>query len=164
MSNTFKCRACSSDLHNKLVHLKKMPLTDDFVKVKESKVEFLQDIEIYQCSNCNLVQNPINFNYQEYYQDYEYSSGHSEFAKKFMLDYAREAFNAYKEQNGISPKSVIEIGSGDGEQLKFFDGLSIERVLGIEPSESLSRSSESIGIPVIEGLYTKDICIGLFLQ
>ena len=157
MSSTYKCRACSSDLLNKLVHLKKMPLTDDFVKVKESKVEFLKDIEIYQCSNCNLVQNPINFNYQEYYQDYEYSSGHSEFAKKFMSDYAREAFNVYKKQNGIPPKSVIEIGSGDGEQLKFFDDLSIERVLGVEPSESLARSSESIGIPVIEGLYTKDI-------
>ena len=44
MSNTYQCRTCGSDLFNKLVHLKKMPLTDDFVKVKELKVEFLQDL------------------------------------------------------------------------------------------------------------------------
>ena len=157
MSNTYQCRTCGSDLFNKLVHLKKMPLTDDFVKVKELKVEFLQDIKIYQCGNCNLVQNPVNFNYQEYYQDYEYSSGHSEFTKEFMSNYARKTFNAYKSQNGTLPKSVIEIGSGDGEQLKYFDDLGIERVLGVEPSSSLVWNSESAGIPALESLYTKDI-------
>ena len=156
MRNIYQCRTCSSDLLTKLVHLKKMPLTDDFVKVDELKVEFLQDIEIYQCSNCNLVQNPVDFNYQEYYQDYEYSSGHSKFVKEFMSDYAKQTFNTYKKQNGVLPESVIEIGSGDGEQLKFFNDLGIEKVLGVEPSESLVRNSESVGIPAIKGLYTKD--------
>jgi SAM-dependent methyltransferase len=157
MSDTYQCRTCGSDLFNKLVHLKRMPLTDDFIKVKELKVEFLQDIKIYQCGNCNLVQNPVNFNYQEYYQDYEYSSGHSEFTKEFMSNYAKKTFNAYKSQNGTLPKSVIEIGSGDGEQLKYFGDLGIERVLGVEPSSSLVRNSESAGIPALESLYTKDI-------
>ena len=60
MDKAYKCRICNSNLFNKLVHLKEMPLTDDFVKVNESKVEFLQDIEIYQCSSCNLVQNPVD--------------------------------------------------------------------------------------------------------
>ena len=156
MRNIYQCRTCSSDLLTKLVHLKKMPLTDYFVKVDELKVEFLQDIEIYQCSNCNLVQNPVDFNYQEYYQDYEYSSGHSKFVKEFMSDYAKQTFNTYKKQNGVLPESVIEIGSGDGEQLKFFNDLGIEKVLGVEPSESLVRNSESVGIPAIKGLYTKD--------
>ena len=35
-----------------------MPLTDDFVNVNDvSTVEFLANIEIYQCLSCGLVQN-----------------------------------------------------------------------------------------------------------
>ena len=69
MTDTCKCRACGSHILRKLVQLNKMPLTDAFVKVNDTKIEFLKDIEIYQCRTCNLVQNPINFNYEEYYQE-----------------------------------------------------------------------------------------------
>jgi len=134
-----------------------MPLTDDFIDVDNPRSEFLQDIEIYQCDNCNLVQNPINFDYQEYYRDYEYSSGHSEFTKKFMSNYAKEIFDIYKSENGRIPQSVIEVGSGDGEQLKFFGDLGVEKILGVEPSKSLVKQSESIGVLAIEDLYTNNI-------
>jgi len=173
MDKAYKCRICNSNLFNKLVHLKEMPLTDDFVKVNESKVEFLQDIEIYQCSSCNLVQNPVDFDYQKYYQEYEYSSGHSDFTKKFMMDYAKKVTEIYANQDGDTPNSVVEIGSGDGEQLKMFDRIGFNNVLGIEPSKSLVRQSEKIGVPAIEGLFTKktidelngvkfDICISSY--
>ncbi len=171
--NVQKCRVCNCNMDNRLVFLKNMPLTDDFVSVENPHTEYLGNIEIYQCSKCNLVQNPVNFDYQEYYQEYEYSSGHSKFTKKFMMDYAKKVTEIYANQDGDTPNSVIEIGSGDGEQLKMFDRIGFNNVLGIEPSKSLVRQSEKIGVPAIEGLFTKntidelngvkfDICISSY--
>jgi len=155
--NTKKCRVCGFDMNNRIVFFNNMPLTDDFISIENPHTEYLEDIEIYQCGNCDLVQNPVNFDYQEYYQEYQYSSGHSDFTKTFMKEYAKKVTEIYKNQNDHTPSSVIEIGSGDGEQLKFFDRMNFDSILGIEPSKSLANQSKKNGVPVIESLFTKNL-------
>lgn len=152
------CRLCNSVLHSPKVHIESMPLTDDFISVNEiHKKEYLADIDIYECEKCGLVQNPTNFHFEGYYKDYQYTSGHSEFVKIFMRSYAEVVINAYKNLNGSIPKSVLEIGSGDGEQLLQFKNIGIEEQLGIEPSKFLANQAAVRGIDTVTDLFNTEI-------
>lgn len=152
-----KCRICNSTSLNKLLSLENMPLTDNFIdQNKPFKKEFIEDIDIYLCKDCFFVQNPHNFNYQVYYDTYEYSSGHSEFTKIFMSNYAISAHDYFIEVNNRKPTSVIEIGSGDGSQLKFFKELGLNNIIGIEPSKILSDYANLNGIKTVNKLFNKE--------
>lgn len=149
-----RCRCCQSQLSSPVVFLSNMPLTDDFIKVDNlNREEFLSDILIYECQSCGLVQNPADFDHERYYQDYQYSSGHSIFAKNFMRKYAQILINTFKDINGRDPESVIEIGSGDGVQLQQFLDLGIPQVLGIEPSEYLANIAIDSGVSSLVDLF-----------
>ena len=154
------CRVCKAVLNSPMVVLADMPLTDDFVPIEFSgRKEFLQDIKIFECSVCGLVQNPTNFDHEGYYRDYRYSSGKSAFTQNFMRRYAEVICGEYERLNKRVPVSVLEVGSGDGEQLKQFKRFSAHRVLGVEPSEFLARLALDSGIPTqvsFFGAGTKD--------
>ncbi len=156
-----KCRICDHALDQRICHLPDMPLTDEFVPYHNTPNEFIHDIGIYQCGNCGLVQNPVDFDHESYYQNYEYSSGHSEFTRTFMRHYAVAVCEAFQKSHGRFPESVLEIGSGDGEQLRIFQQLGVPHVLGIEPSDALVHQSEKIGVPAYKGLFSCDMIANL---
>ncbi|PIT74713.1 methyltransferase domain-containing protein [Limnohabitans sp. JirII-31] len=169
----YKCRACGGADLQCVVLLENMPLTDDFISIEnQDRKEYLRDINISECQQCGLVQNPADFDHEGYYQDYQYSSGHSAFVQNFMQRYAAAVCDAYKKINAKPPASVLEIGSGDGEQLKQFKTLSVARVLGIEPSEYLAQVAIKSDIPTqvdLFGAHTKqklnetfDICLSSY--
>jgi SAM-dependent methyltransferase len=173
MQAKFRCRYCDQPLSNSVVSLKKMPLTDDFILTdKLDRPEYLNDIDIFECQNCGLVQNPADFDHEGYYQDYQYSTGHSNFAKNFMHKYAQILIDCFKEINKRDPESVIEVGSGDGVQLQQFLNLGVSRVLGIEPSDYLAKIAIGSGVPTQVDLFGRhteekvgerfDICISSY--
>jgi predicted TPR repeat methyltransferase len=148
------CRICSSKLSMPKLTLPKMPLTDDFVSVAQSdREEFLADIAIYQCDACGLVQNPIDFDHEGYYKDYAYTSGHSAFVQRFMAGYATALLRIYQELHGRSASSVIEAGSGDGEQLWQFKELGVSSLCGVEPSTSLTDIANKRGVKTELGFF-----------
>lgn len=153
------CRICGALLGEPEVILNNMPLTDGFVEVDDlSSSEFIKDILIYECKKCGFVQNPVNFSYADYYKDYNYSSGHSEFTKMFFDRYAEIMSELYLKANGSKAKSVIEAGSGDGVQLMSFKKIGYE-VLGIEPSDYLVKVSNDSGIKTELKLFDTDLPI-----
>jgi SAM-dependent methyltransferase len=169
----FNCRACGYALPMPVVVLEGMPLTDDFITIENpDRKEYLSDIRIFECTNCGLVQNPADFDHEGYYQDYQYSSGHSSFVQTFMRHYAEVVCNTFEQLHHQRPATVLEIGSGDGEQLKHFKLLSVSRVLGIEPSEFLAQIAIASGIPTQVDLFgahsinkvaeTFDICLSSY--
>jgi len=173
MQAKFRCRYCDQLLSNSVVSLKKMPLTDDFILTdKLDRLEYLNDIDIFECQNCGLVQNPADFDHEGYYQDYQYSTGHSTFAKNFMHKYAQILIDCFKEINKRNPESVIEVGSGDGVQLQQFLNLGVSRVLGVEPSDYLAKIAIDSGVPTQVDLFGRhteekvgerfDICLSSY--
>jgi len=134
-----------------------MPLTDEFVAVNEEPNEYIQDVIIYQCDACGLVQNPCDFNHETYYEKYEYSAGHSRFTQNFMHAYADVVCGLFQSVNSRPPSAVLEIGSGDGEQLAAFQAVGVERVLGVEPSEELVRRSKRRGVHAQKGFFSSEL-------
>jgi SAM-dependent methyltransferase len=169
----YVCRVCGFILSTPVVLLEQMPLTDDFINIANIlRKEYIKDIQIFECEKCGLVQNPGDFDHENYYHDYQYSSGRSAFVKNFMRSYAEVIFENYKQLNNTRPRSVLEIGSGDGEQLKQFKILSVPRLLGIEPSDYLAKIARASGIPTqidlfgahskVKLLETFDVCLSSY--
>ncbi len=155
--NIKSCRYCKHPLRKKVVSLSNMPLTNEYIYKNQTDIkEFEEDINIFECSNCGLVQNPINLDYEGYYRDYDYTIGHSTFAQNFFDLYAEIAINFYTQENGFKPKSVLEIGSGDGCQLSKFIDKNVIDVTGVEGSKVLVDNANSNGIKTIHSLFNVD--------
>ncbi len=170
---TFACRACGYALHMPTVVLEQMPLTDDFISAQSpDRKEYLGDIRIFDCPHCGLVQNPADFDHEGYYQDYQYSSGNSIFVQNFMQRYAEVVCDQYERLHHRRPAATLEIGSGDGAQLRQFRLLSVPILMGIEPSEFLAKIAGESGILThvdLFGAHTKkklmatfDVCLSSY--
>ena len=107
-----------------------------------------QEIEMYQCPNCNHYQIEYD-NAKDYYDDY------------IMLPHA-DSISLFRERqinqlHSINPnvKSFIEIGCGDGGFLehakKFYN-----RVVGNEPSKVYNKLTTDRGFECISSYITKD--------
>lgn len=144
-----KCRVCGGSKLINWVHLPSMPLTDDLRFSGEGHKDFLYDIDVYFCSDCHTSQILHDIDYHGYYLDYNFTVAGSPFASNYMARLAQATFDQYHLPAGCT---VVEVGSGDGKQLSCFKKLGA-RVFGYEPSASLCRASEAIGIPVHQGLF-----------
>jgi SAM-dependent methyltransferase len=127
-----------------------MPFTDDFVTLNDAGKEFISDIEIFLCEHCLTAQTQHNVDVGDYYEDYQYSVGASGMASVFMNLLAKNLKDKYYPL--ASNVKVLEIGSGDGEQLLAFKETGCV-VLGYEPSSTLCEIAEKKGIPSIQGLF-----------
>ncbi|MBF0521756.1 MAG: methyltransferase domain-containing protein [Candidatus Omnitrophica bacterium] len=144
------CRICQSTRVVKILTLPQMPLTDEYVTDKTFGKEFLADIDIYFCEDCQTVQTLHNADLSAYYDTYHYSVAASKIASQFMEYVAASVLKTYFD-NAPGLK-VLEVGSGDGEQLRFFKEKGC-RVLGYEPSAPLVKKAEEKGVPSIQGLF-----------
>jgi 2-polyprenyl-3-methyl-5-hydroxy-6-metoxy-1,4-benzoquinol methylase len=146
------CRVCDSARRERFLHLPDMPLTDDFIPAERFGWEFRHDIDIFVCEDCLTVQTQHDVDMTDYYEDYQYAVGSSQTASRFMHLLADNLLKKYDSEP--KPK-VLEVGSGDGEQLIAFKKLGCD-VIGYEPSSTLTRLAESKGVRTIQGLFTSD--------
>jgi ubiquinone/menaquinone biosynthesis C-methylase UbiE len=148
-----QCRSCGGSKLERFLQLSDMPFTDEFIEINEAGSEFLENIDIYLCEDCLTAQTQKDVDVSEYYEDYQYSVGTSPTASRFFNLLAKNLKNSY--YPGVSGKKVLEIGSGDGEQLLAFKETGCE-VLGFEPSSVLCEVARSKGIKSVQGLFAED--------
>ena len=144
------CRACGGSRLKKFLHLPAMPFTDDFIPRERFGQEFRADIDVFVCGDCFTAQTQHDVDVGDYYEDYQYSVGESATASRFMRLLAETLSANY--WPGFKGRKVLEIGSGDGEQLVAFSHTGC-RVLGYEPSSVLCQVAQAKGIPSIRGLF-----------
>ena len=147
------CRVCNGKKIVKIINLRKMPFTDEFMTFKNIGKEFLHDINVYLCKDCQVVQTQHDVEVDKYYLDYQYSVAHSNIANRFMSLVANNINNLYFKNK--RKKTILEIGSGDGKQLHQFKKIGFD-VLGYEPSKMLSDIANKNKIKTINNLFTKD--------
>jgi SAM-dependent methyltransferase len=147
------CRLCGSTSLQRFLHLPEMPFTDDFITPEALGSEFRADINIFICTSCLSAQTQHDVDVGDYYEDYQYSVGGSSTASRFMRILAENTVARFPASS--ASRKVLEVGSGDGEQLVAFKNTGC-RVLGYEPSSVLCKVAEAKGIPTIQGLFTAD--------
>jgi SAM-dependent methyltransferase len=143
------CRVCGAAEPRRFLRFEDMPFTDGFVSAATAGSEFLAPLDVYWCPACRTAQTLHDVEVSEYYREYRYTVSTSSLARTFMRRLAEETFRRF----GFGPgDSVIEIGSGDGHQLKCFQDVGAQ-VLGFEPSDDLTRASRAAGVPVAQCLF-----------
>ena len=149
----WKCRVCDAPNPQEFLRLPDMPWTDQFITRSEFGKEFIEDIPVHVCTRCWVVQTQHDVDVDQYYGAYLYSVGMSTFASNFMDTLAETILESYyPEGSGLK---VLEIGSGDGEQLRHFQKRG-HTVLGFEPSSALVGKAKEKGIDSIQGLFSED--------
>ena len=148
------CRGCGS--RDNFKHLNKFetyPLFDDIVNASKSGSEYLDNLSIIMCNHCNLLQNPKNIDFENYYDDYIYSVGTSKHAIKYMETLVTSTLNLIKAKHSLP--QVIDIGSSDGQFLQLFQAKGCN-VLGFEGSSILAEISNKKNIKTINKLFSLD--------
>lgn len=147
------CRICGGGSLQHFLNLPEMPFTDDFIHPGLLGTEFKADINIHICTSCLSVQTQHDVDVGDYYEDYQYSVGGSTTASRFMRILAENAITRYGDHR--IARNVLEVGSGDGEQLVAFKKMGC-RVLGYEPSSALCKVAQGKGITTIQGLFSAE--------
>ena len=104
-----KCRACNGELFSPaLLSYKESPLSaQDFHKIPNQYNNI--NLDIYQCTKCNLVQHilpPVSY-YKEVIRAVSVS--------KEMEEFRLKQFKEWVELNNLTNKKYIEIGCGAGD-------------------------------------------------
>tara|TARA_R100001377_G_scaffold85293_1_gene71299 strand:+ start:9916 stop:11169 length:1254 start_codon:yes stop_codon:yes gene_type:complete len=146
-----ECRICGGKKLDKFLHLPNMPFTDDFITQNHFGQEFRADLEIFICCDCLTAQTLHDVDVTGYYEDYQYSVGESLIANRFMKLIAENLQQTYYPSE--KSRKILEVGSGDGEQLLAFKEAGCQ-VLGYEPSSSLCKIARAKGIPTIQELFS----------
>lgn len=143
------CRHCGGDDLELFLDFERYPLSDNFLQPAELDKEFLARYQAHWCRSCQLVQNLTDIDWEAYYASYDYTSSSSQFSRDFMERVARHAVDRYEIPRGAT---VVDIGSGDGQQLASFQTLGMN-VVGFEPSSILADVAAANNIPTIVGLF-----------
>ena len=82
----------------KILKIKNMPFTDQFLLKKNLGDEFKEDIEIFICNDCSVTQTLKDVQVDDYYNDYQYSVGKSSIANNFMKKLSVNINNSFLNQ------------------------------------------------------------------
>src|SRR6202044_398991 len=151
------CRACGGRLTVTMADLGLQPASNAFL---ESPAAFQREkrypLRAKVCEVCKLVQLDYDVAPQELFGNYVYFSSYSE---EWLAHAERYADMARRRFGLDSTSLVVELASNDGYLLKNFVKMGIP-VLGIDPSATVARAAEGIGVPTLveffgEGLARK---------
>ena len=144
-----KCKNCKQSSLKKIVKIGKQPLSGFFYSTKKNNLG-KYSLDLYKCSNCELVQlnNPANTK-KMYGTHYGYKTSVSQ----MMISHLREKINRLKKNKLIKKgNNILDIGSNDASFLKLFG--KNYNLYGIDPSAEKFKK-EYKGIKLITDFFSK---------
>jgi SAM-dependent methyltransferase len=140
------CRACGGRLSVTMADLGLQPPSNAFLaSLADAAGERRYPLRAKVCESCKLVQVDYDVAPEELFGNYVYFSSYSD----EWLAHARRYAEMAQRRFQLGPKSlVVELASNDGYLLKNFVDAGIP-VLGIDPSDSVARAAEKVGVPTL---------------
>jgi SAM-dependent methyltransferase len=140
------CRSCGGRLTITMADLGTQPPSNAFLaSLAEAQAERRYPLRAKVCEVCKLVQVDYDVAPEELFGNYVYFSSYSE---EWLAHAERYADMARRRFNLDSTSLVVELASNDGYLLKNFVNMGIP-VLGIDPSATVARAAEEIGVPTL---------------
>jgi len=141
-----KCRSCGGILAVTFADLGASPPSNSNLRLADQiATEKSYPLCAKVCEDCFLVQLNYDVPPAELFANYTYFSSFSD----SWLEHARRYCEMARTRFGLGPNSlVVELASNDGYLLKNFLDAGVP-VLGIDPSDTVARSAEKIGVPTL---------------
>ena len=145
-----ECRVCGGGDLEPVLDLGEQPWCNNFLKLEQIGKEPRYPLRLVYCLACHTSQLDFTVKKEVMFGDHTYLSGVtrslSEHFKQVAADADRRFFS------GRTNKSVLDIGSNDGTQLKHFQGLGYE-VLGVESSKTTAKIANDAGVPTLNAFF-----------
>jgi len=131
-----KCRVCDGSDFELVVDLKDQPLALNFLTKEEVGKELFYPLRVVVCLRCKTAQLDYTIKKEVVYSKHTYLSGITRSLYDHFYKTAKDVDDHFFSNK--FPKSVLDIGSNDGTQLKCYQKLGYE-VLGVEPSSNIAK-------------------------
>jgi SAM-dependent methyltransferase len=156
-----ECRVCDSKDLELVVDLGMQPWCNNFLREDEIGKEPFYPLHVVYCHNCSTSQLDFTVKKEVMFGDHTYLSG----VTKSLSDHFAAVAEDLDQQffAGRSEKSVLDIGSNDGTQLKHFQRLGYE-VLGVESSKTTAEIANRAGVPTLNAYFNLETMAGIGRQ
>ena len=145
-----ECRVCDSKDLSLVVDLGNQPWCNNFLRKEEVGKEPFYPLRVLYCNNCSTSQLDYTVKKEIMFGNHTYLSGVTKSLSSHFEGIALEVNTRFSFKSQV--KSVLDIGSNDGTQLKHFQKLGWE-VLGVESSVMTAEISNNAGVPTLNKYY-----------
>ncbi|MFQ5851911.1 MAG: methyltransferase domain-containing protein [Candidatus Binatia bacterium] len=148
------CRACDSAELELALDLGYQPWCNHFLREEEIGTEPYYPLRVVYCHGCGTAQLDYTVKKETMFADHTYLSGVTRSLSEHFKAVAQEVDERFFQ--GVPGKSVLDIGSNDGTQLKHFQALGYE-VLGVESSKTTAGIANDLGTPTLNEFFNLDL-------
>lgn len=144
------CRICHSKNLDLVIDLGKQPWGNHFLKKEEVGQENFYPLEVVYCQDCATAQLDYTVPKEVMFSDHTYLSGMTRSLDQHFRNVAETVDGLFFRQE--PKKSVMDIGSNDGTQLRHFQKLGYD-VVGVESSKSTARLANEKGVHTVNEFF-----------
>lgn len=144
------CRVCDSTDLEPAVDLGNQPWCNHFLRKEEIGREPFYPLRVVFCRGCHAAQLDFTVKKEIMFGDHTYLSGVTQSLSAHFRGIAHEVDERFFHDR--KDKSILDIGSNDGTQLKHFQALGYE-VLGVESSRTTARIANDAGVPTLNAFF-----------
>jgi 2-polyprenyl-3-methyl-5-hydroxy-6-metoxy-1,4-benzoquinol methylase len=156
-----QCRVCDSSDLEPVIDLGMQPWCNNFLREDEIGKEPFYPLRVVYCQNCSTSQLDFTVKKEVMFGDHTYLSGVTTSLSDHFAAVAEELDQRFFAAQ--SEKSVLDIGSNDGTQLKHFQRLGYE-VLGVESSRTTAEIANRAGVPTLNAYFNLETMKGIGRQ
>lgn len=149
-----KCRVCDASDLSLVIDLGRHPWCNHFLKEDEIGREPFYPLRVVFCHCCHTAQLDYTVAKEVMFGDHTYLSGITMSLDEHFRKVAQDVNSRFS--MSVSSKSVLDIGSNDGTQLKHFQTLGYD-VLGVESSKTTAKIANAAGIPTINDFFDLEV-------
>ena len=148
------CRVCDSTTMEMAFDLGFQPWGNHFLKKDEVGTEPLYPLRVVFCTECRTPQLDYTVPKEVMFSDHTYLSG----TTKSLGEHFKSVAQVVDERffRDVLNKSVLDIGSNDGTQLKHFKDLGYD-VLGVDSSTVAAKIANDAGITTVHDFFNRDL-------
>ena len=148
------CRVCDSTHLELAIDLGHQPWCNNFLKPEQVGQEPFYPLRVLYCHDCGTVQLDYTVKKEIMFGDHTYLSGVTRSLSNHFKNVAHEIDDRFFKDT--PNKSVLDIGSNDGTQLKHFQALGYD-VLGVESSKTTAKIAQDAGVPTVNDFFNLDV-------
>ncbi|MEW6540781.1 MAG: class I SAM-dependent methyltransferase [Bacillota bacterium] len=148
-----QCRVCDSTNLELAIDLGFQPWANHFLKKEEVGKELFYPLRVVFCHDCSTAQLDYTVKKEIMFSDHTYLSGITRTLNEHFRKVAEEVDERFLK--GVKYKSVLDIGSNDGTQLKHYKALGYD-VLGVESSKTIAKIANDAGINTLNEFFNLD--------
>lgn len=147
------CRICESEDLVPAIDLGLHPWCNDFLRPEDVGFEPFYPLRVVFCTQCKAAQLDYTVKKEVMFSDHTYLSGVTRSLGEHFLSVAKAVDDRF--WSDARSKTVLDIGSNDGTQLKHFQALGYD-VLGVESSRTTAKIAVEAGVPTLNEFYNLD--------